>query len=107
VRTSTGVKEELTGQKRPESFRLYQNYPNPFNGGTKIRFEMLESVESIVRISALDGRLLFERIFKNAGVYEVDWNGESDKGEALPSGVYLVSLQNAGHIESMKMTLVR
>ena len=107
VRTLANSVEELSLAGQPDEFNLYQNYPNPFNGGTSIRFELSETTASLLRIFGLDGRLLFEKSYYRAGAFVEKWNAVSENGEPLPSGVYLISLQNGDKVQFTKATLLR
>jgi hypothetical protein len=40
-------------------------------------------------------------------VYRVEWNGRSDAGEAVATGVYFYTLQAASFASTKKMVLVR
>ena len=51
----TGVDEQLVSLK-PESFELYANYPNPFNPSTKIRYAILETVFTSLKVYSLLGQ---------------------------------------------------
>ena len=105
--TATTAVEEWDGL--PSEFALEQNYPNPFNSGTLIRFSLPrgEGVDlSIYNLSGqkvdalVDGR-------REAGVYEVSWDGRDGSGRALASGVYLYRLQLGEQVETRKLILLR
>jgi hypothetical protein len=89
----------------PDKYELFQNYPNPFNPSTIIRYQIKDS--KFVKLKVLDilGReaatLVNEK--QNAGVYEVQFSGES-----FPSGVYLyqLSVDNA-QIATKKMLMIK
>ena len=74
----------------PERFSVAPNYPNPFNPETRIRFDLPFAADVTVEVLDLQGRhvatLLAER--KSPGTHQVNWNGRSDRGEVMPSGVY-------------------
>ncbi len=77
------------------SFRLLPNYPNPFNPLTRIGFTL--SDESRVRLDVFDvhGRhvaVLADRRYE-AGTFSVTWNGKSDTGGSVSSGVVFVRMQ--------------
>lgn len=80
----------------PVSCRMVsQNFPNPFNGQTVIQYELPETADVRVSIYDLRGRqvagLLSER--QNSGDHWVRWDGRSDAGESLASGVYVYRIE--------------
>jgi hypothetical protein len=93
----------------PRTFFLYQNYPNPFNPQTSIRYEIIKPDQVSLVIFDILGRavrtLVNER--KQAGSYEIQWNGRSDDGHLLPSGVYLMQLRAKDAQISRRMLLLK
>ncbi len=88
----------------PERFVLEQNYPNPFNPSTTIKFELPTASHVTLSVHDILGRevsvLVNER--KNAGVYDVKFDGSS-----LASGVYFSRLQAGNFVETKKMLVVK
>jgi hypothetical protein len=113
--TTVGVEDE----ENPiaSDFKLEQNYPNPFNPTTSIQYSI--SSRQFVTLKVYDvlgneiATLVNEE--KPAGEYEVEFNGHSDKGQNLPSGVYFYQLIvkgpeiNSGQaiIQTKKMVLLK
>lgn len=99
----------------PESFAVYQNYPNPFNPSTMVRFEIPE--ESRVRILVYN--ILGQRVatvlddMRSAGTHNVQWDGKTDGGLAVATGVYIYRVEflsldgGLRRSESKKMILLR
>jgi hypothetical protein len=92
------------------SLVLYQNVPNPFSPSTTVRYYLPEA--SVVTIGVYDiaGRLvstLVDGQSKTAGVHVVEWDGESQSGRAVSSGVYFCRLRAGAQTLSQKMILVR
>tara|TARA_Y100001960_G_C14486833_1_gene734671 strand:- start:145 stop:864 length:720 start_codon:yes stop_codon:yes gene_type:complete len=104
--------EECPGQleaEYPINFTLNQNYPNPFNPITTIEF-VLENNESVtLEIFDIKGRKINTLIsgFYLSGSYNVKWYGVNDKGDNVPSGIYIYQLSTSKNILSNKMTLLR
>ncbi|MDA0986240.1 MAG: glycosyl hydrolase 53 family protein [Bacteroidetes bacterium] len=77
------------------SFQLFQNYPNPFNPITKISWQTnLQSKQSIIIYDLLGNEII--KLFEGAtdpGNYAISWNGKSNNGTFVPSGVYLYRLK--------------
>lgn len=78
----------------PERYAVSQNYPNPFNPATTIRYDVPERSRVILVVYDDVGRhvvtLLDEE--KEAGRYEVGWDGRNDAGHQVGSGVYFYRL---------------
>ena len=90
---------ELESNPVPDLTRLLQNYPNPFNPETWIPYQL--SQDSVVKLSIYDvgGQLVrwMEVGFREAGIYSsrekaIYWDGKSQDGERVASGVYFYSL---------------
>ncbi len=97
----------------PKAFELHQNYPNPFNPSTEIRFDIPGEqgavVPAVINIYDARGRLV-RSLLDDAlppGSYRVHWDGRSDRGERLTSGIYLLYLKAGSNAQTMKMVLAR
>jgi parallel beta-helix repeat protein len=93
----------------PDRFTLHQNYPNPFNAQTNISFSVPDRSDVKVEIfdtlgrkvrSLLDGQL-------QAGEYTINWNGKSDSGGRISSGVYFYNLKTDRFEDSKKMVILK
>ncbi len=95
--------------KAPLRLRLGQNVPNPFNPRTTIAFDLPERCSVTLRIYAVDGREVATLVdeTRDAGVYEVLWNGIDDLGTDAASGVYFYVLDTGGPRLTQKMVLMR
>ncbi len=85
------------------------NVPNPFNPSTDIRFTVHRAGPGSLRVFDAQGRLvrtLFTGEFAT-GPQSFTWDGRSDDGEQVASGVYLYRLEVAGETGSRKMGLVK
>jgi FlgD Ig-like domain len=98
----------------PTEFSLFQNYPNPFNPSTVIRFQIPGQARNdnvLVTLKVYDilgneiATLVNEE--KPAGEYEVEFNGHSDEGQNLPSGVYFYQLKSGNFIQTKKMVYLK
>jgi len=105
---ATAVAEEFTAD-RPSALALSQNYPNPFNSSTAIAFDLphQEAVELSVYTIAGQQVATLVRGVRAAGRYRITWDGHSDAGAALASGVYLYRLRIGAQVETRKMLLLR
>ena len=98
------------------TYSLEQNYPNPFNPTTKIKFTIPD-----VALSGVEGSLVSLKVYdvlgnevatlvneyKPAGSYEVEFNGHSDGGQNLSSGIYFYTLQSGSFFQTRKMILMK
>ncbi|MFQ5651482.1 MAG: FlgD immunoglobulin-like domain containing protein [bacterium] len=82
----------------PGNFALRQNYPNPFNPTTQIVFTIPESfpggVQVQLRVYNLLGHLVKTLASGHTlpGSHTIEWDGRSQNGEAVSSGIYLYQL---------------
>ena len=96
-------------QTVPTAFCLHDNYPNPFNPSTKIFYELPH--ESFVELAVYD--LLGNRVVtlvlekKPAGSYSVEWNGLSDNGKQMPTGLYIYRIMADNFVSYKKMLLMK
>ncbi len=92
----------------PTETRLLGARPNPSSGGTGIAFALAAETHVSVRIHDVGGRLVRTLINRplNGGVHSVAWDGRSDDGHLLPTGVYLYSFR-AGSVEETQKLIVR
>ncbi|MFH0886890.1 MAG: hypothetical protein V1843_01855 [bacterium] len=82
------------------------NYPNPFRPssreGTYISYTLPRSMEIQVYVYDMVGNLVWKRTYDEAtmggraGYNEIYWSGESDFGEIVGNGAYMVRVVNAG-----------
>ena len=86
--------DPLTDFSVPEDIDLVGNYPNPFNPSTSIYY-IVDTNDSFTRIVILDllgreVRVLYEGL-SSIGYYEIIWDGTSDSGHQLGSGIYFIN----------------
>lgn len=86
------------------TFSLSQNYPNPFNPTTVIKYSLAKPEFVTIKIFDILGRELMslENTFKDAGEYEVNFNGSG-----LASGMYFYQINAQDYINTKKMLLVK
>jgi flagellar hook assembly protein FlgD len=88
---------------------LHQNYPNPFNPETTIRFDLAQNVPVRIDIYNVTGQLVRRLVEadRQAGSYQVVWNGRNDDRQLLPSGIYFCRLTAGQFTEVKKMALIK
>jgi len=99
----------VDGSAPSSGLTLGQNFPNPFNPSTRIEYALQADGRVTLTIHDLRGRLLRTLVDEvvAAGQRAVTWDGRSDAGEALPSGVYLYRIQGAGEQQTRKLMLTK
>jgi len=96
----------------PESpkLALRQSYPNPSNPAARIEFSTPVAARVNLKLYDVHGRLiatLFDS-HARAGQYVVNWDGRSNKGERVPSGIYFYRLNVPGQpVLTRKLVLLK
>jgi len=93
----------------PQEFGLDQNYPNPFNPETTIKYHLPESGNVKIMVFNSVGQQIKTLVDtqKEAGNFEIKWNGLNDKGAKVSSGVYIVRLKVGSVVKNIKMLLMQ
>ena len=93
----------------PTEFALGDNYPNPFNPTTTIQFALPEETSVTLEVYDTMGRRVATLMNAQlaAGRYESNWNGLSDSGASVASGVYLYRLTAGAFSETKTMLLMK
>ena len=97
------VQPNIQFNQIPSLTRLLQNYPNPFNPETWIPFELSQDSEVIVSIYDVSGQRVrqLDIGYHSAGIYTqkeraVYWDGKTENGETVASGIYFYNIQANG-----------
>jgi hypothetical protein len=88
---------------------LHPNVPNPFNPATTIRYWLASPQRVDLRIFDASGRLvrILDEGTREAGIHRVVWDGRTQQGGHVASGVYFYTLRAGGETRSSSMVLVR
>lgn len=93
----------------PKEFAVSQNFPNPFNPTTKINFEVPQ--KSMVNLAVYNvlGQKVATLVDQEmtAGKYVADWDGTSDQGAAVASGIYFYKFEAGNFVQTKKMVLMK
>ncbi len=86
-----------------------QAAPNPFNPMTKISFNMPQKGHVSIKIYGLRGELVRTLIddVVDAGQHSVTWNGTSNSGASVSSGVYFYEARYGNEVQVNKITMVK
>jgi len=93
----------------PAEFALGRNYPNPFNPETIIEFQLPISCRVALEIYNLLGQKVITLVSeeREAGFHTVRWDGTSEAGAVMPSGIYFYRLTAGDFSETKKMIMLR
>ncbi len=107
TRTTSGVE----GLKNlPHTFGLLPNHPNPFNAETTIEYRLRRDSAVTLTVYDLNGRRVrtLSSGQQAAGRHRVVWDGKSDTGTTVSSGVYVVRLvSGSGEQDQIRVVLQR
>ncbi|MCD6250606.1 MAG: S8 family peptidase [candidate division Zixibacteria bacterium] len=93
----------------PDGFQLHQNYPNPFNPTTLIAFDLPVAGDVSLQVFNLLGQQVrqLHSGYLSVGNHLVEWDGRTDNGSGVASGVYFYRLTTSEYSQSRKMVLLR
>ena len=96
-------------EELPETFELFQNYPNPFNPITTIRFALPSNANVTLKVYDVTGREVQTLVAGplNAGTHQVQWDGRSNAGRTVASGVYLYRLEAGNQVITRRMIMLK
>lgn len=93
----------------PSKARLVSSFPNPFNAGIQIDYVIEQAGLAEIQIHDANGRSVrtLLRSHHSEGEHRISWYGRDDRGQPLPSGVYLVNLITDQALDSHKILLLK
>ncbi len=93
----------------PTRFGLEQNYPNPFNPTTVISYQLsaVSNVKLVIYNTLGQQVRTLVSGSQNTGSYTVQWDGRSDLGEKVASGMYLYRITAGSFVQTKKMMLMK
>jgi hypothetical protein len=93
----------------PSDFVLKQNYPNPFNPETIIEYRVPEQGQVVLSIYNSLGQKVRTLVndVKAPGTYQVFWDGTTDTGSRVATGVYMYQLRGENALITKKMLLIK
>jgi len=98
-----------TGSGIPEAFGILGNSPNPFNPSTTITFSLSEKEFTSLVIYNIAGQKVRELVSRtmNAGIHNVVWDGRSDSGNMVSSGIYFSRLSSGKLVDYNRMLFMK
>ncbi len=106
---TTAVSVEEPENLVPTEFALFANFPNPFNPETTIRYGVPKTAHVRLIIFNLRGQVVRTLVDEQqtAGFHGVKWDGLSDSGEKLASGVYVYRLKAEQFVQTRQMLMLK
>ena len=104
-----GSPPDITDTEIPTITELAGVYPNPFNPITRLKFSLKKKGHVSLRIYDVSGRLVRVLIneVREAGSYEVVWDGTNDGGRGTASGIYFCRMEAEDYERTLKMVQLR
>jgi len=84
-------------------------FPNPFNPKVTVSYNMPKRGHVTVKIFNIRGELVRTLVddVMDAGTQSVDWNGTSNSGSSVASGVYFYEARYGDEVQVNKITMVK
>lgn len=103
------VAEDLKKELKEKGLSIKSLKPNPFRKTTSLEFLVYSPGPVSLKIYTSSGRLVktMSRDINTPGLYRFLWNGKSERGEALPMGVYFINLSQGNQIKTAKIILMK
>lgn len=98
------------GNLLPDNYEFIRNYPNPFNNTTNISYGIKAGGRGRIEIYNLLGEKVktFDLGTVSPGHYNTVWDGRSDDGKEVSSGIYSYALYlNQLSVSTNKMILLK
>ncbi len=96
-------------ENAPVKTMLSGNYPNPFNPETAIHYSLKADSRVNITVYNIKGQKVRTLIndHQTSGDHEVIWNGKSDAGQDVGTGVYFYKMTTGNYTKINKMTLLK
>jgi len=109
IDSDEGRSFEVTLGLVPTTTSLSNAYPNPFNPSTNIVYSLGTASDVSLVIYDMKGALVKTLVseFQDVGEQKIVWNGKSDSGSQVSSGMYLVRMEAAGQVYQQAVTLLK
>lgn len=93
----------------PDHFDLAQNFPNPFNPTTNIEFSVPYQSDVKIEVYNITGQLVKTLVDGSitAGIHRIAWDGFSNNGVSVSSGLYFYRMSGPGFVQTKKMLMLK
>ena len=106
---SSGISSQNSTADLPDHFILSQNYPNPFNLECQIQYALPKPCHVELTIYNILGQKVKTLVdeYQDAGNKQVEWDGKTDKGDEVASGVYFYRIETGDFTRAKKMVILK
>ena len=103
------IPQKIVSAESVSPFKLFQNYPNPFNPITDIQYALPTDCQVKLVIFNVLGQKIRTLVneHQTRGFKNVRWDGKSDGGSEVSTGIYFYKLQAGNFTETKKMLLLK
>ncbi|MBN2410672.1 T9SS type A sorting domain-containing protein [candidate division KSB1 bacterium] len=100
---------KLNNLNPPDFFTLSRNYPNPFNPVTRLDYTLTRAANVRIAVYNTTGELISTLVDAQhfAGSYSVTWNGKSENGSTVGTGIYLVRMESENRMLNRKVLYLK
>ncbi len=93
----------------PTEFALEPAYPNPFNPSVTVPYALPKTADVQLTVYNVLGQRVVQLVNRkmNAGYHQVIWDGRSQAGLPVASGVYFVTMEAGSYIKTQKIVMVK
>lgn len=104
-----GPEEAAEAEPQIQTTALLPAQPNPFNPSVQLQFALREGGPVQLAIYNVRGELVYRLTAAQypVGVHTVEWQGQDQRGQVCPSGVYFARFKADGVVMTQNLTLVR
>ncbi|OGC85618.1 MAG: hypothetical protein A2142_02025 [candidate division Zixibacteria bacterium RBG_16_48_11] len=104
----TDVKDELSATL-PKGYELFQNHPNPFNANTVISYRLPFPASVTLTVFNILGQVVrtYNLGQQSAGLHSTVWDGTSESGIQVGTGIYLYKLKAGEFVQVRRMALLK
>jgi subtilisin family serine protease len=109
VTNTTGISGVVGDAPLAATYELHQNYPNPFNPSTTIGYSIPSRSEVTLKVFDIMGREVatLVRGAQPAGKYQTVWEGKTNAGMPVATGVYFCRLEAGSFVRTLRMMLLK
>lgn len=93
----------------PTEYQLAQNIPNPFNPSTILKYGIPEKSYVSLIVYDLKGNIVktIDSGTRQAGWHSYSWNGTTESGVQVPTGIYFARIQAGTYSQVVKMLFLK
>lgn len=100
---------DILDSEIPTAYALNNNFPNPFNPSTTISYDLPQKSRVSIIIYDINGQIVknLVRTEQNAGKYKLSWDGTSDLGNTVSTGIYFLRIVAGDFTKVQKMMMLK